>query len=188
MPDYFVRLTSLLQKRNTMETHALQQLFTFKSIFEGLEDAVICHDLDLNITNWNPAAERLFGYTRKEMLGQTIFKLMTGPHYDEQAGMLNDLLSKMDGIPQLYTVRRTKSGEDLPVSVTVSPIRNDAGEMMGASQIIRNITAEKLAQEQQAMLAAIISGSEDAIISKTLEGIITSWNKGAQAIFGYESP
>jgi PAS domain S-box-containing protein len=170
-----------------MEPHALQQLFTFKSIFEGLEDAVICHDLDLNITNWNPAAERLFGYTRQEMTGQTVFKLMAGPQYDEQAGMLQDLLSKTDGIPQFFTVRRSKTGEDLPVSITVSPIRNDADEVIGASQIIRNITAEKLAQEQQAMLAAIISGSEDAIISKTLEGRITSWNKGAQAIFGYEA-
>jgi PAS domain S-box-containing protein len=170
-----------------MDTHVLQQLFTFKSIFEGLEDAVICHDLELTITNWNPAAERLFGYTRQEVIGQSVFKLMTGLQYGEQADMLKDLLSKGRSVSQFYTVRKTSTDDELPVSITISPISNDAGEVIGASQIIRNITSEKLAQEQQAILAAIISGSEDAIISKTLEGIITSWNKGAQAIFGYDA-
>jgi PAS domain S-box-containing protein len=170
-----------------METHALQQLFTFKSIFEGLEAAVICHDLDLNITNWNPAAEKLFGYTLQELTGQKVYKLMDSAQYEEQAGMLKDLLANSESVRRFYTVRKSRTGEDLPVYITVSPIRNDTGEVTGASQIIRNITSEKLAQEQQAMLAAIISGSEDAIISKTLEGIITSWNKGAQAIFGYEA-
>ncbi|MDB5144546.1 MAG: domain S-box protein [Mucilaginibacter sp.] len=172
---------------NAMKTHALQELFTFKSIFDGLEDAVICHDLDLTITNWNSAAERLFGYTRHEAIGQSVFKLMTGPQYEEQDDMVKDLITKGRNVTQFYTIRKTNTGEELPVSITISPITNEKGEVIGGSQIIRNITSEKLAQEQQAMLAAIIAGSEDAIISKTLEGIITSWNKGAQAIFGYEA-
>lgn len=170
-----------------MNLHASLQLFTFKSIFEGIEDAVICHDLEFKVTNWNPAAERLFGYTREEVTGQSIFKLMAGPQYGEQAEMLTDLLSKRRSGSQFSTIRKTKSGEPVPVSITISPISDGAGEVIGASQIMRNISSEILAREQQAMLAAIIAGSEDAIISKTLDGIITSWNKGAQAIFGYEA-
>lgn len=170
-----------------MNTHKLQQLFTFKSVFEGLEDAVICHDLDLTITNWNPAAERLFGYSKAQVLGQPVFMIMTEADYAEQETMMANLLKIGRSISQLYTIRRTSVGEQLPVSITLSPISNDVGAIIGASQIIRNIAEERLAQERQAMLAAIIAGSEDAIISKTLEGFITSWNKGAEAIFGYQA-
>ncbi|MEZ2336328.1 PAS domain S-box protein [Mucilaginibacter sp. RCC_168] len=59
-----------------MQTNAQQEQFTFKSIFEGLFDAVICHDLDFMITNWDPAAENLFEYSRQKMTGTSIFSIM----------------------------------------------------------------------------------------------------------------
>src|ERR1700761_7429505 len=170
-----------------MDNYALQQLFTFKSIFEGLEDAVICHDLDLAITNWNPAAERLFGYTAPEVIGLSMLKLMGEAQYPQQTEMLRDLLDQGRRISQLHTLRLTRDGREVPVAITLSPVSDEDGTIIGASQIIRDVSSEKLAQEQQAILAAIISGSEDAIISKTLGGIITSWNKGAENIFGYKA-
>lgn len=170
-----------------MDNSALRQLFTFKSIFDGLEDAVICHDLDLAITNWNAAAERLFGYAAGEIIGQSVLQLMAATQYDQQKEMLRDLLLNGRSISQIYALRTIRDGSEIPVAITLSPISNDDGTIIGASQIIRDVSSEKLAQEQQAILAAIISGSEDAIISKTLEGIITSWNEGAQYIFGYEA-
>lgn len=162
----------------------MQQLSTFKSIFEGLEDAVICHDLDLKITNWNPAAERLFGYTKEEMIGKTVFALMTESYYPEQEEMINNLLQRAT-VNHFFTKRVTKDDHFIPVSVTLSPIADETGIIIGASQILRDISEDIIAQEQKAILAAIVEGSVDAIISKTLNGTITSWNKGAETIFGY---
>ena len=167
-----------------MNTHSLEHLFTFKSIFEGIEDAIICHDLDLTISNWNPAAERLFGYSLQEILGRSVFTLMPEAYYGEQYEIINRMLNGRT-ISRFYTVRTSQNGREIPVSVTLSPITDEEGHIIGASQIIRDISEEKRIEQQQAILAAIIEGSEDAIISKTLEGVITSWNKGAEVIFGY---
>ncbi|MXV16660.1 sensor histidine kinase [Hufsiella ginkgonis] len=167
-----------------MDTDSLHELFTFKSIFEGLEDAVICHDLDQNISNWNPAAERLFGYTKKEMMGKTIFSLMSPEYHTEQEQMIKDLLQG-GAVNHFYTVRRARTGKQIPVFLTLSPIRDKNENIIGVSQIVRNVTKEKETEQQQAVWSAIIEGSEDAVISKTLDGIIITWNKGAENIFGY---
>lgn len=167
-----------------MQTNAQQELFAFKSIFEGLTDAVICHDLDFMITNWNPAAERLFGYTRKEMIGTSIFSIMDESYFSEMENTMEDILHKKS-VGQLYTTRKTTGGMKFPASVTLSPVSDNADNIIGICQIIRDVSQEKLADEKQATLAAIIESSDDAIISKTLEGIITTWNKGAENIFGY---
>jgi PAS domain S-box-containing protein len=169
-----------------MDSNSLHQLFTFKSIFDGLEEAVICHGPDLTVTNWNNAAERLFGFRKEEILGQSVFVLMTETYFQEQQDMADDLF-RGGNIHHFTTFRKRKDGEQIPVSLTLSPIKDEDGNVIGASQIIRDISQQRLADEQQARLASIIEGSEDAIISKTLEGIITSWNKGAEAIFGYKA-
>ncbi|TBO40455.1 sensor histidine kinase [Pedobacter kyonggii] len=166
-----------------MDLTSLNQLFTFKSIFESLEDAVICHDIDFKITDINPAAERLFGFTR-EQIGKTVCGLMEKAVFEEYEHLVNTVRSgaKIQGF---RTVRRSITGEDLHVSITISPITDAEQKLIGISQTIRDISDEHIAEEQQATLAAIIEGSEDAIVSKTLDGFITSWNNGAQEIFGY---
>ncbi|WP_090499683.1 sensor histidine kinase [Pedobacter terrae] len=162
----------------------LPDLFTLQSIFEGIQDAIYCHDLEFRITNWSPAAERMFGYTATEVLGQSIFLLIPDDKYSEKKELMQEVLS--DGrINQYRTVRLTRSGKKIPVSLTFSPIKDQDGKIIGISQIAHDISFEHQAEEKQAMLAAIIESSEDAIISKTLDGIITTWNKGAEHIFGY---
>jgi PAS domain S-box-containing protein len=166
-----------------MDINSLHQLFTFKSIFEGLEDAVICHDLDFTIRNWNPAAGKLFGYTSYEIIGKTIFTLVPETYFSEQEEMIDDLIHG-NKANHYYATRLTKTGKQIPVLITLSPICDKDRNIIGASQIIRSIE-DKLSDEKQAILAAIIESSDDAIISKTLEGMITTWNKGAETIFGY---
>ncbi|SDG51476.1 PAS domain S-box-containing protein [Pedobacter terrae] len=162
----------------------MPDLFTLQSIFEGIQDAIYCHDLEFRITNWSPAAERMFGYTATEVLGQSIFLLIPDDKYSEKKELMQEVLS--DGrINQYRTVRLTRSGKKIPVSLTFSPIKDQDGKIIGISQIAHDISFEHQAEEKQAMLAAIIESSEDAIISKTLDGIITTWNKGAEHIFGY---
>jgi PAS domain S-box-containing protein len=162
----------------------LPDLFTLQSIFEGIQDAIYCHDLEFRITNWSPAAERMFGYTATEILGQSVFLLIPDDKYSEKKELMQEVLS--DGqISQYRTVRLTRSGKKIPVSLTFSPIKDQDGKIIGISQIAHDISFEHQAEEKQAMLAAIIESSEDAIISKTLDGIITTWNKGAEHVFGY---
>ena len=73
----------------------------------------------------------------------------------------------------------------IDVSLTVSPVRNAQGKIIGASKIARDITKRKREVDAALLLASIVEASDDAIISKNLDGIITSWNKGAERIFGY---
>lgn len=162
----------------------LPDLFTLQSIFEGIQDAIYCHDLDFRITNWSPAAERMFGYTAQEILGQSVFMLIPDDKYSEKEWLMQEVLSDKR-ISQHRTVRLSCSGTQIPVTLSLSPIKDDQGQIIGISQIVHDVSFEHQAEEKQSMLAAIIESSEDAIISKTLDGIITTWNKGAEHIFGY---
>jgi len=162
----------------------LPDIFTLQSIFEGIQDAIYCHDLEFRITNWSPAAERMFGYTTQEILGQSVFILSPDDKYSEKEKLMQEALNGKR-INQYRTVCLTRSRIEIPVTLSISPIKDENGQIIGMSQIAHDVSFEDQAEEKQSMLAAIIESSEDAIISKTLDGIITTWNKGAEHIFGY---
>jgi PAS domain S-box-containing protein len=161
-----------------------QYLFALQSIFEGMEDAVITHDLQGSILNCNPAAEQMFGLSAGELYGKSIYILIPDELHAEQTRILEQAMNA-ERVPHFTTIRMLAGQQPLPVSITASPVKNDKGEIIGISQIIRDNAAEREFEAKQGILAAIIDDSEDAIISKTLHGYITSWNKGAETIFGY---
>jgi PAS domain S-box-containing protein len=154
------------------------------AIIASSEDAIISKTLDGIITSWNPAAEKLFGYTEEEVVGQHISLIIPKDRLNEEAYIIGQV-SQGKQIDHFETVRRSKQGELMPLSLSVSPIKNTHGRIIGASKIARDITDRIKANEKQAVLSAIIDNSDDAIISKTLEGIITSWNPAAGRLFGY---
>ena len=154
------------------------------AVVASSDDAIISKDLDGIVTSWNPAAERIFGYEAEEMIGQPILRIIPPSlHYEE-----DDILAQIRAgkrIDHFETVRQRKDGKRIHISVTISPVRDSTGRIVGASKIARNIDAQREAERAQATLAAIVTGSDDAIISKTLEGIVTSWNPAAERLYGF---
>jgi PAS domain S-box-containing protein len=112
------------------------------AIIQGSEDAIISKTLDGIITSWNPAAEKLFGYTENFMIGQPIMKLIPQQLRDEEP-LIIERLRKGERVEHFETKRLTKSGELLDISLTISPIRNSNGVIIGASKIARNVTTQK---------------------------------------------
>src|ERR1043166_721277 len=154
------------------------------AIVDSSDDAIISKDLSGNITSWNKSAERIFGYQASEVIGSPITLLIPADHQAEEAQILARI-KQGERVEHFETIRRAKDGRLVPVSITVSPIRDSAGTIIGASKIARDTTKARNLAAAQSFLASIIDSSDDAIITKDFDGIITSWNKGGERIFGY---
>jgi PAS domain S-box-containing protein len=163
---------------------AEQKQAMLAAIVTTSDDAIISKTLDGIITSWNQSAERIFGFTAEEAIGEHISLIIPSDRLAEETYIIGQI-SKGQRILHFETLRRTKHGKLVPISVSVSPILDSEGIVIGASKIARDISEYKIARERQATLAAIINTSDDCILSKTLEGIITSWNKSAERMFGY---
>ncbi|MCM4159397.1 PAS domain S-box protein [Antarcticibacterium flavum] len=157
---------------------------TLSAIIESSEDAIVSKDLNGIITSWNAGAERIFGYTEEEIIGQSILRLIPENRQEEEKDILNNIRNGIR-VDHIETIRLDKTGREIPISVTVSPVKNAHGEVVGASKVARNISERIKIEEKQAILSAIVESSDDAIISKNLNGIIMSWNRGAEIMFGY---
>jgi len=154
------------------------------AIVESSADAIVSKDLNGVITSWNQGAEALFGYTADEAIGQPVTMLMPPDRVDEEPGILARIRNG-ERIQSYETVRRRKDGTLIDISLTVSPVYNSEGKIVGASKIARDITHSKRTEAELTKLASIVETSNDPIISKDLNGIIRSWNKGAEMTFGY---
>jgi two-component system sensor kinase FixL len=114
------------------------------SLVESSEDAILSKSLEGIITSWNAAAERLFGYSALEACGQTVTMLFPRDLIEEEQLILKRIIEG-EKIEHYETVRRTKSGAEIDVSLSISPIRDRTGTIVGASKIVRDITAQKKA-------------------------------------------
>ena len=164
--------------RSALATAALAAIVT------SSDDAIVSKTLDGTITSWNRAAERIFGYTADEAIGKNITLIIPDDRRHEEDLIIGRIRAG-DRVEHFETLRRRKGGELIEISVTVSPIVDGAGSIIGASKIARDVGPGKQAERDRAHLAAIVDSSDDAIVSKDLNGIIRSWNKGAERIFGY---
>jgi len=146
-------------------------------------DAIVGHTLDPRIVYWNQGAERLYGYAADEVIGQPSAVLMP-PGHNELPAVI-ERIRRGELVPHYDTRRRRKDGTVIDVSVAVSAIRTRDNELVGVSVVARDISERKRAEEALVRLAAIVDSSEDAIIGKTLDTTIISWNHGAERIYGY---
>jgi PAS domain S-box-containing protein len=154
------------------------------AIVASSDDVIISTDLNGIVQSWNAAAERLFGYTASEMIGQSIRRVIPRERYGEE----DEVLAKVRAgliIDHFETQRCAKGGRIFDVSLTVSPIRDWHGRVIGASKIARDITDQKRTGAVAMHFAAMIASADDAIVSKDLNGIVQSWNPAAERLFGF---
>lgn len=137
-------------------------IFTLASIVESSEDAIISKTLDGTITSWNTGAERLFGYTAEEIIGQHVLKLFPPERCDEE-NYIRERITRDERIKNFQTVRIRKDGKHIPVSVTVSPVKDKKGNIVGISKIARDITEEKMAEVKLRKSAAELQRSNSEL-------------------------
>jgi two-component system, LuxR family, sensor kinase FixL len=170
------------RKAHEQDKALLGQIITSSS------DAIISFALDGTITSWNPAAERIYGYTAAEMIGTTL-KARVGefvmPEKIAEELKITEWVAAGVYIQPFEAVRTRKDGTLVNVIVSVSPIQDANGAVIGVARTVRDISERKTHEEQKALLGAIVESSNDAIYTKSLDGTITSWNSAAEALFGY---
>ena len=141
-PAYLVGACTDVTTRKQEEISRLR----LAAIVESSDDAVVSKNLNGIVTSWNAAAERIFGYSAKEMIGQPILKIIP-PELHGDEDMILSKLRRGERIDHFETVRVTKTGERLDVSLTISPIRDKNGRIVGAAKIARDITQRKRSEE-----------------------------------------
>ena len=141
------------RKRIEAELRESEQRFRWlASIVESSDDAIVSKNLDGIITSWNRSAERIFGYSAEEAIGQPITIVIPQDRRDEERTILTRI-RRGERIEHFETVRQRKHGSLIVVSLTVSPVKDAVGRIVGAAKIARDITEQKRSQEQIATLA-----------------------------------
>jgi two-component system, LuxR family, sensor kinase FixL len=158
------------------------------AIVESSEDAIVSKTLDGVVTSWNQAAERIFGYTATEMIGQSI-AILAAPGIADEMPRILDTIRRGERVQHYETERRRKNGRIIQVALTVSPIRDEAGRIIGASKIARDITDTKRADaafsEGEALLRSILDTVPDGMVVIDEHGIVRSFSAAAERMFGY---
>lgn len=160
--------------------------FRLSAIIESSDDAIISKTLDGIITSWNASAERIFGYSVAEAIGRHMNMLLPPDRRPEEADILRRI-AKGESVIHFESNRLRKDGQQILVSITISPLRDTSGAIVGASKIARDITEtrriEQAVQEQEARLGAIIGSAMDGIITVDARQFITMFNPAAEAMF-----
>jgi PAS domain S-box-containing protein len=168
---------------------SLESARRLAAIVESSLDAIVGRTLDGTVTSWNAAAERLFGYSAGEMIGRSIAILAPSDRKDEFVA-IRERLDRGEVVEQFETVRVRKDGALLDVASTISPIVDEAGRIVGASAISRDITdgkrAEAALRDSEASIRAVLDSALDAVITIDREGAVLEFSPSAERMFGLD--
>jgi PAS domain S-box-containing protein len=178
---WIASLVDITEQKRT-ETAALR----LAAIVQSSHDAVVAKDLNGIITDWNESAERIFGYTAKEIIGKSILTVIPKDRQIEEKETLRRI-RRGESIEHYETVRQRKDGKLVDVSLTISPIKDFSGKIVGVSKIARDITRQKNTERRLAEQARLLDLSNEAILVRDRSDRITYWNHGAEELYGYSA-
>ena len=167
---------------NTLDPTALR----LAAVIESSDDAVISQGLDGTIETWNKSAERMFGYTAAEAIGRPIDLIVPWDCRPDEERIITQVL-RGEAVTHFETAGITKDGSMVPLSVSISPVLTPDGDMLGISRIARDLSRQKALEREAFRLAAVVDSSIDAIVSKDLNGVVQTWNKAAERMFGFRA-
>ena len=164
--------------------------FWLAAVADSSDDAIIAKDLDGLVKSWNRAAETMFGFTAREMIGHSITKIIPPDRIDEDASIVKRIGRSLNTL-HFETERQCKDGTIIPVALTVSPIRDHDSRLIGVSKTVQNLTEKQRIQRdlqrREALLRSILDTVPDAAIVIDQQGFIHSFSAAAVRLFGYRS-
>jgi len=167
-------------RRNGATTAAMR----LAAVVQSSHDAIAAKTLNGIITDWNRSAERIFGYKPKEIIGKSVLTLIPKDRQDEEQEILRRI-RRGESLDHYETVRLRKDGQLIDVSLTISPIKDPKGEIVGVSKIARDITKQKQTERRLTEQARLLDLTSDAIFICEMRDRITYWNRGARELYGY---
>jgi PAS domain S-box-containing protein len=175
---------SILEELPVLRLKADKAIGLLAAIVDNSDDAIVSKSLDGVITSWNEGVEQLFGYTAQEAVGQHITLIIPPELRHEEAGIL-ERLRRGDRIEHFETVRMRKDGSTFDISLTISPVKDATGRVVGASKIARDITERKRSERVQAEQIRLLDLSSDAIMVRDAADRVRYWNQAASDLYGY---
>jgi PAS domain S-box-containing protein len=188
LTDAFNLMLSRIQEHTQERKRVEDSLAFLAAIVHSSDDAIIGKDLQSRVVSWNVGAERMFGYSAAEMIGQPITRLLSPDRPDEEPRIIEEV--KRGETRHLETIRIRKNGEPVEVSLTASPIRNARGEIVGVSSIARDITERKRAEEALEHHASVLREQTQMldltnVMARDLNSRIILWNTGMEKMYGW---
>jgi PAS domain S-box-containing protein len=157
------------------------------AIIESSDDAIVSKSLEGVITSWNAGAERIFGYSAQEAVGQSITIIIPLDRLGEEEQILAKI-KRGERIDHFETIRRAKSGREFPISVTISPVRDSEGRIVGASKVARDISEKKAAEAaliaERERLSLALAAGKMCVWEREPQSNQTSWSPEMMDLYG----
>ena len=178
-------LSYIATKHDVTERRAAEQVQALlAAIVENCDDGIIAYSPAGTIVTWNRGAEKIFGYSDGEVLGQH-WSMLLPPERKWRVAQAEEEVSKGRNLNQQEGLALRKDGRRIHIAVTTCPIKDATGELTAVSLIVRDISERKEAEKTRSLLASIVESSLEAIIGTDDSGRVISWNRGSEELFGY---
>ncbi|MBZ5651271.1 MAG: PAS domain S-box protein [Acidobacteriia bacterium] len=178
------KLLTVILRDITERRRAEEARERLAAIVDSSDDAIIGKALDGTITAWNRGAEKVFGYPSAEVLGKPMLVLFPPELVNEESDILARI-SHGESVEHFETVRLRKDGTRIDVSVTISPIWDRSGAVVGASKIARDITERRRAEEERREQAQVLNSAQ--VFVRDMQSRVVFWPKGAEKLYGFTS-